>query len=78
MSFWAPFFSNQSMLSTIFAQIFREFAYIFREFVKLAEILPGFKEFCRDFHQIKTFWGALSPLHPRLLHLWLIFYSNAK
>jgi len=26
MSFWAPFFSNRTMLGAIFAQIFKEFA----------------------------------------------------
>jgi len=35
MSFWAPFFSNQSMLGTIFAHIFRELVKVFRDFARI-------------------------------------------
>ena len=59
MSFWAPFFSNQSMLGAIFAHIFREFVKVFRDFAWFLGILPGFSpnQHC---------WGglALPPLTP--------------
>jgi len=58
MSFWAPFFSNQSMLGAIFAHIFREFVKVFRDFAWFLGILPGFSpnQHC---------WGGL---HSRLVH----------
>jgi len=37
-------------------------------------LCPDFYGFCPDFHQIKTFGGALAP---RLLHNWLAAYTVA-
>ena len=48
MSNWAPLFSIQSMLGAIFAQIFQR-------------VLECSWRFCPDFHQIKTFEGAVAP-----------------
>jgi len=53
MLFWGPFQG--------FAQIFRDFVKVFIDFAK---IFTDFKRFCPDFHQIKTFGGAIPPLHP--------------
>jgi len=55
MSIQTPFFSNQSLLGAIFAQIFREF---------VKEFFPDFVEFWPDFHQIKTFGGAVAAPAP--------------
>ena len=55
MSFWAPFFSNQSMLGTIFAHIFRELVKVFRDFARI-------------FTKSELLGGHLYPLHPRFLH----------
>ena len=42
MSIRVPLFSNQSMLGTIFAQIFREFQNVLRDFARFQRILPRF------------------------------------
>ena len=64
MSLRAPFFSNQSILGTIFVQIFRilwRFSETFQDFVGLC---PDFMGFWPDFYQIKTFGGAAAPPSP--------------
>jgi len=55
MAIRAPFFSNQSMLGPIFAQICRKFVKVLRFFLNF------FVGFCPDFHQIKTFGDAVAP-----------------
>jgi len=62
MSFCAPFFSNQSMLGAISAQIFREFLKVFRDFARILW------DFARIFTKSKLLGVRLHPLHPRLLH----------
>jgi len=49
MSIRAPFFSNQSMLGAIFAQIFREFVKVRRDF---SRILWDFAQILWDFARI--------------------------
>jgi len=55
---WAPFLP-------IFSGILSRYLVILFGF---SGILPKFSEICPNFQQIKTFGGALAPLHPRLLH----------
>jgi len=62
MSFWAPFFSNQSMLGDSFAHFFREFVKVFRGF---ARILKDFSRILKDFSRIFTKSKILGVrLHP--------------
>ena len=80
MSIRAPFFSNQSMLGAIFAQIFREFVKVRRDFSRIlwdfAQILWDFARILWDFARISTKSKLLGvrvhPLHPRLLHQCLL------
>jgi len=58
MSIRAPFFSNQSMFGTIFHHFFRVFVKVLQRFC------PDFVGFRPDFHQIKTFEGAVASPPP--------------
>ena len=62
---WAPFLPVFWGSLPRFSEVLRRFSKILPRFLR---ICPYFQVFCPDFHQIKTFGGALAPLHPRLLH----------
>jgi len=53
-------------LGAIFAQIFRDFALIFKSFVRI------FRDYAQIFNKSKLLGMRLHPLHPRLLHHWLV------
>jgi len=56
---------------------FLEFAHIFKDFVKVCTDLPRFpRDFFPNFHQIKTFGGALTHPTPRFLHEWCSIKSE--
>jgi len=66
MSIRAPFFSNQSMLETIFAQFSGVCEVSQRFFPNFVGFCPNFRGFCPDFNQIGTFDGAVAPPAPPL------------
>jgi len=53
------FLQSHSIYYCNFAKVFTHFAQNFQRFCS------DFKWFCPDFHQIKNFWGALSPPAPQ-------------
>jgi len=66
MSIRAPFFSNQSMLAAIFAQIFREFQRALRDFTRILEDFARIVwDFSRVFTKSKLSGVRLHPLHSR-------------
>jgi len=64
---WAPFFSNQTPLGSIFTCIFRWFAQILRGF---ANIFTDFAKIFMEFALILTnenFWGVCTPPTPQVV-----------
>ena len=56
------------ILGAIFAHIFKVLLRFSGILWRFSEILPRFPRVCPNFHQIKTFGGALAPLHPHRPH----------
>jgi len=60
---WAPFFEVKQRCVPFLPEFSRIFPGLSGILPKFSEVCPNFQGFCQHFRQIKTFGGALAPLH---------------